>query len=201
LAWVPQSFNLLPYSNAALRVRFGHQAGPAAGAYVVSGWNIDDVVITSVIVTPDSFAGATALPALQTTQGTGSNVGATGEADATIRRRRRIRRRIRRRMRRRAVTRMVRGRPFWVVPVGLAVGWELMHDHRVVIVQETRFIERDGARVEVAVVRDSDGRTEQVDLLREDTADNRKDLQGSVLSDDDKSTPGVDDEIEEEVDT
>ena len=126
---------------------------------------------------------------------------ATGEAGATIRRRRRIRRRIRRRMRRRAVTRMVLGRPFWVVPVGLVAGWELMHDHRVVVVQETRIIERDGTRVEVAVVQDSDGRTGQVDILREDTADNRKDLQGSALPDDDKSTPGVDDEIEEEVDT
>lgn len=133
--------------------------------------------------------------------GSASVLGAAdSEAQAIIRRRRRIRRRIRRRMRRRVVTRIVLGRPFWVVPVGLAVGWELMHENRVVVVTETRFIERDGVRVEVAVVQDNNGETEQVDVLREDTADNRKNMQGTILPDDDKSTPGVDDEIEAEVD-
>ena len=126
-------------------------------------------------------------------------IDAGNEANATIRRRRRVRRRIRRRMRRRAVTRMVLGRPLWVVPIGLTVGWELMHDNRVVVVKETKYIERDGAKVEVAVVQSSDGNTEQVEVLREDTAGNRKNLQGSILPDDDTATPGVDDEIEEEV--
>ncbi len=126
-------------------------------------------------------------------------IDAGSEAHADIRRRRRIRRRIRRRMRRRVVRRMVLGRPLWVVPVGLAVGWELVHDGRVVVVKETKYIERDGAKVEVAVVQDSDGNTEQVEVLREDTAGNRKNIQGSILSDDDSSTPGMDDEIEEEV--
>jgi high-affinity K+ transport system ATPase subunit B len=129
----------------------------------------------------------------------GALILSTDAEAALIRRRRRIRRRIRRRMRRRVVIRTVLGRPFWVVPVGLAVGWELMHNNRVVVVKETRIIERDGAKVEVAVVQDSNGSTEQIDVLREDTADNRKNLPGSVLPDDDKTTPGVDDEIEEEV--
>lgn len=113
--------------------------------------------------------------------------------------RRRIHRRIRRRIRRRTLTRIVLGRPFWVVPVGLAVGWELVHDNRVVVVKETRIIERDGAKVEVAMVQDSSGKTEQVDLLREDTVENSKDIEGSVLPNDDKVTPGIDGEIEEEV--
>ncbi len=139
---------------------------------------------------------------LITLGGAGVLGAAVSEAQTPIRRhRRRVRRRIRRRMRRRAVTRMVLGRPFWVVPVGLAVGWELMHDNRVVVVRELRLIERDGASVEVAMVAGSDGQVQQVEILREDTADNRLNLQGSILPDDDRTTPGVDDEIEEDIAT
>lgn len=137
---------------------------------------------------------------LVTLAGAGIVRSSVSEAQIPLRRRRRIRRRIRRRMRRRVVTRMVLGRPFWVVPVGLAVGWELLHNERVVVVKETHFVERDDAKIEVALVQDSTGKMEQVDILREDTADNRKNLQGSVLPDDDRSTPGVDEEIEEEID-
>ncbi len=124
------------------------------------------------------------------------------DAQAGVRRRarRRVRRRIRRRIRRRAVTRVVLGRPFWVVPVGMVVGWELMHENRVVVVKETKIIERDGNKVEVAVVQDQQGKTEQIDLLREANADNAKDLEGSHLADNDKSTPAVEAEVEEEVD-
>jgi hypothetical protein len=115
-------------------------------------------------------------------------------------RRRRVRRRVvRRRYRRAAVTRVVLGRRLWVVPVGLAIGWELVHDNRVVVVREIKVVEREGARVEVAVVQDSAGKTEEVEMLREDTADNRKELEGTVLADSDRSTPGVETEIEEEV--
>ena len=49
----------------------------------------------------------------------------------------------RRRFRRRAVTRVMFGRRMWVVPVGLAVGWELFHSNRVVLVREIRVIERE----------------------------------------------------------
>jgi predicted methyltransferase MtxX (methanogen marker protein 4) len=116
------------------------------------------------------------------------------------RRRRRVRRRVRRRHRRIAFTRTVFGRPFWVVPVGMVVGWELLHQDRVVVVKETRFVERDNTRIEVAVVQDSTGKTEEIEFVREDSARNRKALEGSVLPADDHSTPGVDDEVEEEVD-
>jgi len=99
------------------------------------------------------------------------------------------------------VFRTVAGRRIWVAPVALAVGWELaLADNRVVVVKETKFVERSGARVEVAVVQGSDGKTEEIEITREDTADNAKDLQGSVLSDDDKTTPALEkeEEVEEE---
>lgn len=121
-------------------------------------------------------------------------------AQVVRRRRRRVRRRIRRRFRRRAVTRVVLGRRFWVVPLGLAIGWELVHDNRVVVVKETRIVERDGNRVEVAVVADSSGSTEEIEIIREDTAENREELEGSRIADGDRATPGIDTEIEEEVD-
>jgi hypothetical protein len=120
-------------------------------------------------------------------------------AQPVRRRRRRIRRRVRRRFRRVAVTRVVLGRRLWVVPVGLAIGWELVHENRVVIVREIRVVERDRARVEVAVVQDSAGKTEEVEVLREDTRENRTELEGSVIADSDQTTPGVEAEIEEEV--
>jgi hypothetical protein len=133
---------------------------------------------------------------------TGAMVAADNtQADVERRIRRRMRRRIRRRIRRRVAIRMVLGRPLWVVPVGMVVGWELVRADRVVVVKETRIVERDGANVEVAVVQDGDGKTEQVDIVREDNADNRRQLKGSVLPDDDKTTPGVDDDIEEAADT
>ncbi|MGH9443556.1 MAG: hypothetical protein ACRD16_14910 [Thermoanaerobaculia bacterium] len=111
---------------------------------------------------------------------------------------RRMRRRVRRRIRRRVAIRMVRGRPFWVVPVGLAAGWELMHENRIVVVKETKFVEIDGARTEVAIVQDSDGKTEQVALAREDTAVNKVNLEGSVLPEGDTKTPAIEKEADSE---
>ncbi|MBK7188607.1 MAG: hypothetical protein IPH86_08040 [bacterium] len=123
------------------------------------------------------------------------------------RRRRRVRRRIRRRVRRRVALRMVRGRRFWVVPVGLVVGWELMHEDRVVVVREIKMIEVEGVKTEVAVVVDPNARVEagkpeafeEIPILREDNQDNAVELEGTRLADDDKSTPGIEAEIEEEV--
>jgi hypothetical protein len=117
-----------------------------------------------------------------------------------VRRRVRHRIRVRRRFRRRAIRRIVFGRPFWVVPVALAVGWELALADRVVVVKETRIIEKEGNQVEVAVVQDSDGKTEQIEITREDTVDNVGNLEGSIIADSDKTTPGVDSEAEVEVD-
>ena len=122
------------------------------------------------------------------------------EVDGSQRRRpvrRRTRRRVRRRIRRVAVRRTVLGRPVWVVPIGLAVGWELALENRVVVVKEIKAVEKSGSKVQVAVVQDGSGKLEEFEILREDTAENRKDLAGSVLPDDDKTTPRVEDEIEE----
>jgi hypothetical protein len=83
------------------------------------------------------------------------------------------------------------------VPVALAIGWELVHENRIVVVKEIRFVERDGVKVEVAVVEDSAGVTEEVEVLREDTAANRQELEGSLIADADRTTPGVAAEIEE----
>ena len=111
--------------------------------------------------------------------------------------RRRRRRHVRRRVRRRVVTRTVYGRPFWVVPVGLAIGWELAHRNRVVVVRHIRVVEREGQRVEVAVVADAAGKTEEVEIIRENTPENLQELEGTLLAENDQSTPGIDSVIED----
>jgi hypothetical protein len=121
----------------------------------------------------------------------------TAEAGPRAIHRRRVRRRIRRRIRRRVVLRTIAGRRLWVVPVGLAVGWELVHENRVVVVKETKYIEVEGSKREVVIVQGSDGKTEQIEVAREDTPENSKNLEGSVLADGDKTTPGVDSEVED----
>jgi hypothetical protein len=110
------------------------------------------------------------------------------------RRRVRHRIRVRRRIRRRTFTRIVYGRPFWVVPVRLAVGWELMHANRVVVVREIHVIEKAGVKSEVAVVQGSDGKTEQIAITREDTPENARNLEGSVLDEGDTTTPAIEEE-------
>lgn len=82
------------------------------------------------------------------------------------------------------------GRPFWVVPTGLAVGWELAHTDRVVVVREIRIVERDGQKTEVAVVQDDAGKLEEIEIRREDSAGNASELPGSVIADDDMNSPG-----------
>jgi hypothetical protein len=123
-----------------------------------------------------------------------------GAADALAypnprRARRRIR--VRRRIRRHAFTRIVFGRPLWVVPVGLAVGWELVHRDRVVVVKETRIVERGGKKTEVAVIEDAGGKTEAVEITREDNTGNSGELEGSVVRDGESNVPVI--EREEEV--
>ena len=104
---------------------------------------------------------------------------------------RRRRARVRRRYRRHAFTRVRFGRPFWVVPVRLAVGWELVHTNRVVVVREVRVVERDGRKTEVAVVQDAEGQRSEIEIVREDNAENSSELTGSEIADDDKDTPAV----------
>lgn len=97
----------------------------------------------------------------------------------------------RRRFRRISFTRVVYGRPFWVVPVRLAPGWELMHGNRVVVVKEIRAIEKNGQKSEVALVEDNTGKSEQVEILREDNGENAGEIGGSVVPDEDITTPTV----------
>ena len=127
---------------------------------------------------------------------------ATAQRRPAVRRaRRRVRRRVRRRIRRHVAFRVVAGRRIWVAPVALAIGWELaLDDNRVVVVTETKFVERSGARVEVVLARGADGKTEELEIVRENTAENVKDLQGSTLPDDDKTTPAIEKEEDVEVD-
>jgi hypothetical protein len=125
---------------------------------------------------------------------------AAGQRRPAARLRRRVRRRVRRRIRRRVTFRIVDGRRVWVAPVALAVGWELtLENNRVVEVREIKFIERSGTRVEVAVVQGADKKTEELEIVREDTAENKQDLQGSVLPDNDKTTPAIEKGEEVEV--
>ncbi len=95
---------------------------------------------------------------------------AVSPADAGPRQRRRRRRR-RRRIRRRVLWRTVGGRRLLVVPLAVAVGWELMVDDRVVIVHEVR--------PDVIVVKDASGKTEEIAVVKEDDAENAKELEGS----------------------
>ena len=127
---------------------------------------------------------------------------ATAQRRPAVRRaRRRVRRRVRRRIRRHVAFRVVAGRRIWVAPVALAIGWELaLDDNRVVVVKETKFVERSGVRVEVVVVQGADGKTEELEIVRENTAENTKGLQGSTLPDDDKTTPATEMEEDVEVD-
>jgi hypothetical protein len=43
-AWTNVGYNLTAYKNASMRIRFGFTVGQS-GAFIVSSWNIDDVVI------------------------------------------------------------------------------------------------------------------------------------------------------------
>ena len=60
-----------------------------------------------------------------------------------------------------------------------------------VVVRETHFIEKAGVKSEVAIVQDASDRIEQVEITREDTAENSRNLQGSVLDDGDTTTPAI----------
>ena len=108
---------------------------------------------------------------------------------------RRTRRRVRRRHRRRVRRRVILGVPTLVVPVSLAVGWELEVDATVYVV--TRIYMDDG--VEKVVLTASNGATLEEPILREDTAENGKELEGSELPEGDSTTPGIEIEIEIEI--
>jgi hypothetical protein len=98
--------------------------------------------------------------------------------------RRRVRRRIRRRrIRRRVAWRMFGPRRLLIVPLAVAVGWELMIDDRVVVVHEVH--------EHHVVVKHADGKIEKIETHREDDAENTKELEGSEYE--------VEEEVDEEV--
>ena len=68
---------------------------------------------------------------------------------------------------------MVNGRRRLIVPLGVAVGWELTYDDKVVIVKEVH--------EQHIIVENPDGSTEKVDVLKEDTEENSKELEGSEI--------------------
>ena len=105
--------------------------------------------------------------------GAGMILGPEEAAARGHRRRRRRRRRIRRRIRRRAAWRIVAGRRLLVVPLAIAVGSELLVDDKVVIVKEVH-------RHRV-VVEHSDGKTETIEVVKKDTPENTKELEGSEI--------------------
>jgi hypothetical protein len=81
-----------------------------------------------------------------------------------------------------------------VVPVAAAVGWELVVDDKVYVVENTK---KDGD-VEIFIIK-SGGETTEIAVIREDDDTNSVEMEGSELADGDTSTPGVDaeEEIEE----
>ena len=44
-AWTAQHFDLTPFNSATMQVRFGFSVCEN-GAFVTSGWNVDDVVVS-----------------------------------------------------------------------------------------------------------------------------------------------------------
>lgn len=96
----------------------------------------------------------------------------SGLANSVPFRRRRVRRRtVRRRVRRPVAWRVVGGRRRLIVPLAVAVGWELVVDNKVVVVKEVH-------REKVVVV-DSSGNQTEVDIQKEDTPENMLELEGS----------------------
>lgn len=77
----------------------------------------------------------------------------------------------RRRTRRRAFWRVSAGHRLLVVPLGIAVGWELLLGPRVMVVTQ---VHADSIEVE-----DDDGSTETLGIEREDNAENSEELEGS----------------------
>jgi bifunctional DNA-binding transcriptional regulator/antitoxin component of YhaV-PrlF toxin-antitoxin module len=66
------------------------------------------------------------------------------------------------------------------VPAAVAVGWELAIGPRIVIVEEVHH--------DHIIVKDDSGKSEKIEVVKEDTEENTKDLEGSE----------VEEEVEEE---
>jgi len=88
---------------------------------------------------------------------------------------------------------MIGARRVVVVPVAVAVGWELSIDARVVVVHELR--------PDVLIVVDAQGARQELPYLREDDDANRVEQQGSQLDASDTSSPAreTDEYVDEDV--
>jgi hypothetical protein len=116
------------------------------------------------------FLATLALPAALLSTGAEAHRGPHAHPHRKVRRK--VRRRVRRhRVRRRTSWRALHGRRYLVVPMGLAIGWELWVDNRLVVVREVH--------EHTIVVAHEDGSVETLDTQREDTAENAEELQGS----------------------
>ena len=93
--------------------------------------------------------------------------------------------------------RTITGRRVAVVPVGVVVGWQLSMPDRVVVVHEVKTVYVEGVPQERIVVVGDDGYREEIPIVREDTADNKKELKGSELPSTDTTTPALEVEVEE----
>jgi bifunctional DNA-binding transcriptional regulator/antitoxin component of YhaV-PrlF toxin-antitoxin module len=85
-------------------------------------------------------------------------------------------RRARRRVRRRVSWRVVSGRRRLIVPVAVAVGWELQSGPDVLLVKEVH--------EHHVIVEKEDGTTEKVDIIKEDTPENLENIEGSLIEED-----------------
>ena len=86
--------------------------------------------------------------------------------------RRMVRRRVRRRrIRRRAGWRVVHSRRLLIVPLAVAIGWELMVDNRVVVVREVH--------EHTIVVTHHDGSTQTIEVEKENLPENSIEIEGS----------------------
>lgn len=84
----------------------------------------------------------------------------------------RVRRRVwRRRIRRHVAWQVIGARRLLVVPVALAVGWELFVDNKPVVVKEVHHHK--------VVVEHIDGKTETVEIVKQDTPENTKNHEGT----------------------
>jgi len=95
-----------------------------------------------------------------------------GEAGPIERRRRRRRRRYRR-IRRHVAWRVLGPRRLLVVPAAVVVSWELAIGPRIVIVEEVHH--------DHIIVKHTSGETEKIEVVKEDTTENTKDLEGSEV--------------------
>lgn len=84
------------------------------------------------------------------------------------------------------------------MPVGVAVGWELLRDDKVVVVKEVKVVEVESEPREIVVLIHTDGREEEIEVVREDDENNSVEIEGSILPEGDVKTPGVESEIEVE---